>query len=852
MEPLASGRTMGTMPGMVRRTAALLFALLLVSPVVGNTSASEPSAPPQTGVSATPSVAPVTTTDSAAAADPASVDPVSPEPTVADDPAPAVDQATAPGPAPAEPGAPAKSIPLAAAPEKLAPAPKDAAETHGRPDTAGRYIVILRDGSDTTAVVDKVRRHDSVRADRSFAKAVKGFTAKLDARQKREVAADPNVVAVVPDEVIELTAQVVPTGVSRVGGRAKDVSRVNTASAPSKTNVDADVAILDTGITSHPDLNIGGGYNCSTTDRSAWRDNNKHGTHVAGTVGALDNGFGVVGIAPGARVWGVKILNDDGYGLLSWYVCGLDWVLAQKDPNDSSRPLFEAVNMSVTKAGSDDHNCGYTTKDVLHRAICRVVAGGITVVAAAANDHHNASANIPASYDEVITVSALADTDGRSGGLGGNRCYSWGGYDQDDTFADFSNYGADVDIIAPGKCIWSTIPGPSYQYLSGTSMAAPAVTGAVALYKASRPKATPAEVKEALRYLGNSNWKTSTDPDSVHEPLLDVSRIWALGDFDIGPTDSAPARIEAGTGIVPITVERTETFFERVRLSIASVPDGWTASVSPSSLMGWTATKAAVNTSIPAGTPPGDYKIEVQGTNQGRTVTGQIAVQVVQDQPTAQPPVAWIMPNVRSGMTSARVLVSWPKATDPTSAIDAYEVQVSRAGGPWGGTTARTAAQLSAEYAVDYGIPTTFRVRARDTAGNWSDWATAAAPTQVFRVDDRSKSVIYRKGTWTRRSNVYATSGTITTSSATGAYARLSFTGRGISLVAPRATGYGYAEISIDGVAVKRVLLRSGTLGNRWIVFDRKFATSGNHMILVRVYGGTVRTIAIDAFLVTK
>ena len=163
--------------------------------------------------------------------------------------------------------------------------------------------------------------------------------------------------------------------------------------------------------------------------------------------------------------------------------------------------------MSVTKYGSDDHNCGYTTKDLLHRAICRVVAGGITVVAAAANDSHRASLNIPASYNEVITVSALADTDGKAGGLCGNRCYSWGGYDKDDTFADFSNYGADVDIMAPGKCIMSTIPGPSYEYMSGTSMAAPTVTGAVALYKSSRPYATPADdVVDVLRALVRGDW----------------------------------------------------------------------------------------------------------------------------------------------------------------------------------------------------------------------------------------------------------------------------------------------------------------------------------------------------------
>ncbi len=97
--------------------------------------------------------------------------------------------------------------------------------------------------------------------------------------------------------------------------------------------------------------------------------------------------------------------------------------------------------MSVAKRGTDDRACGMVNNDLIHQAICRLVASGVTVVAAAGNNGFNAANLKPASYNEVITVSALADTDGKAGGTGGALCYSWGTYDRDDTFADFSNYG---------------------------------------------------------------------------------------------------------------------------------------------------------------------------------------------------------------------------------------------------------------------------------------------------------------------------------------------------------------------------------------------------------------------------
>ena len=110
---------------------------------------------------------------------------------------------------------------------------------------------------------------------------------------------------------------------------------------------------------------------------------------------------------------------------------------------------------------------------------------------AAGNDSADASGSAPAAYDEVITVSALADFNGQPGGGAASTCRA----DVDDTFADFSNYGADVDIIAPGVCINSTVPGGGYDNTySGTSMASPHVAGGAALYMAANPSATPAQV----------------------------------------------------------------------------------------------------------------------------------------------------------------------------------------------------------------------------------------------------------------------------------------------------------------------------------------------------------------------
>jgi subtilisin family serine protease len=718
-------------------------------------------------------------------------------------------------------------------PASAAQAPVSSADSASRPatlDPAGRFIVVLDEGTNAKTVRDRHANMNGVKTDQLFQHAVKGFAGRLTAGQVAALKKDPDVAAVVPDEVIELAGQVVPNGVWRVGANVSTMARIDGVDQ----RVDADVAIVDTGIDrNHDDLNVVGGYNCSTSDRSAWRDVQSHGTHVAGTVAALDNGIGVVGVAPGARLWAVKILNDDGFGYLSWYVCGLDWIASRLDPLDKSRPLIESVNMSVAKWGSDDRSCGKDNNDVLHQAICRVTSAGIPVVAAAANDAGSAAARVPAAYDEVITVSALADTDGEPGGLGGNSCYSWGTYDRDDTFADFSNYGSDVDIIAPGKCIWSTLPGQRYGYSSGTSMAAPAVAGAVALYRATRPWVGPMNTKRALQYLANDGWFTSSDPDNTHERLLDVSRVGPAGDFSVAVASPKAVDDRGGTQQLAVTLNRTKTHFEQVSLAVEA-PAGITATVADRSLMGFLATSTTLNVTVPADTATGRYPIKVTATEATRVRTATVDVVVQNDPPVALPPVVRLLPGRTMGTTTGPVVIDWPVAKD-ASGVAGYEVQQSVDGGPWGPATRVSASTTSLARQVELGHTHRYQVRAVDFLGNWGPWAAGPA-FDLGVADDRSTSFRYGAG-WVRAESRAAYSRTLTVSKVPGASATLTTSSRNLGLVAPVGPTRGDVTILVDGQVQATVSLRADVGSSRRLVWSGSWATEATRTIELRVVG---------------
>ncbi|MEV7966843.1 S8 family serine peptidase [Sphaerisporangium sp. NPDC088356] len=373
----------------------------------------------------------------------------------------------------------------------------------------GDYIVVLRDGADPSAVANTQARSKGATLKNVYSHALRGYSARMTAAAAADLARDPQVQFVQPDGVVSIDAQTLPTGVNRADAELSPTAAINGVD----TRVNVDVAIIDTGIQlTHPDLNVytAGAKNCN--NGTSANDGNGHGTHVAGTIGALDNTSTVVGVAPGARLWPVRVLNASGSGSWSQVICGIDYVTAHASE-------IEVANMSLGGLGADDGNCGNTNADAMHRAICAAVAAGVTFVVAAGNETDNAANHVPAAYDEVVTVSALADFNGLPGGGAAATCRS----DVDDTLADFSNYGADVDLIAPGVCILSTWTGSGTNTISGTSMASPHVAGGAALYKATHPTATPAAVKAALQAAGTTNWNNAGDPDGIKEKLLNVS-----------------------------------------------------------------------------------------------------------------------------------------------------------------------------------------------------------------------------------------------------------------------------------------------------------------------------------------
>jgi subtilisin len=370
----------------------------------------------------------------------------------------------------------------------------------------GQYIVVVKSGFDGSAVAADHARSANAEVLGTYRHALNGYSARLSPSALARVRSDDRVLFISQDREVHAAAQTLPTGVDRIEG---DLS--STLAGNGSGSVNVAVAVIDTGIDrDHPDLNVVGGRNCSTG--RSFDDGNGHGTHVAGTIGAKDDSNGVVGVAPGVPLYAVRVLNNQGSGSWSSVICGIDWVTA----NAASKGI-KVANMSLGGSGSDS-TCG---GDALHQAICNSVNNAnVTYVVAAGNSNVDFKDFVPAAYNEVLSVTALADFNGQPGGGASATCRS----DVDETAADFSNFttigSSDVGhtIAAPGVCINSTWKGGGYNTISGTSMASPHVAGTAALCIAGACAGmSPGQVMSRLRTDAASqpaSYGFSGDPNS--------------------------------------------------------------------------------------------------------------------------------------------------------------------------------------------------------------------------------------------------------------------------------------------------------------------------------------------------
>lgn len=410
----------------------------------------------------------------------------------------------------------------------IAAAAPAASHAHGREERTEAYIVVLQDSAgDPAAATNRLARRYGATPTAVFRHALKGYAARLTDTEAAGLRADPDVQFVSKQHHYRLDhprhrtpvncrvstgeGQCLPEWADRI-----EADRSSARSGDGKGTVTGlGVAVIDSGIQgTHPDLNVRGGVDClggsPVIPGTSLRAPDPHGTEIGGIIGAKDNGFGVVGVAPGMPLWAVKTFPDDPTELGSDedILCGIDWVTSTRTDADPANDIHVA-NMSFTSEPGvqeqDDEACGTLNADPVHVAVCNAVRAGITVVGAAGNSNNDFARHGPAAYQEVITATAMVDFDGKPGARGRPDCQGVDlglfGDEDDQATLEFSNFARskhdrEHTVAAPGVCVFTTSSAPDAPYtaVDGTSFASPVVAGTTALCIAHGPcgRSTPA------------------------------------------------------------------------------------------------------------------------------------------------------------------------------------------------------------------------------------------------------------------------------------------------------------------------------------------------------------------------
>jgi subtilisin len=518
-----------------------------------------------------------------------------------------------------------------------------------------------------------------------YSTALNGFSIRLPAGlAARDILNLPGVVRVEPDVRVYAVAQTLPKGIDRIDVDQHGTIRIDGVD----DRLDVDIAIIDTGIdTDHPDLRVVGGrhFYSSSTGRAyqddRYDDDNGHGSHVAGISAAIDNNIGVVGIAPGARLWAVKVLDSRGSGYVSDLIAGIDWVTARAG-------TIEVVNMSLAATGRSD---------ILRTAIQNSVAAGVVHVAAAGNSSKDIYGldrtfntnddTIPAAYPEVATISAMADSDGKPGGSGASTSYG-----VDDSFASFSNFsagvvsgnpvrspGAGIDLLMPGVNIYSCWRGGGYNSISGTSMASPHGAGLVALYIADHGRASNAAgvyaIRQALIDAGMNQASGKRLIPSAAEPDRNLENLGWAG--ETGPTDDAPTATivqpadgSTVSGTVTVQVRATDAQDPASRLTVqVSIDAGDPRTAAYNAGNGYH--ELAWDTTTVAG---GEHRITASATDTAGNTSNAAQVRVTVGTGNSAPTVAIVNP-ADGDLVAGRVTVQ-VQASDDHDATGALIVDI--------------------------------------------------------------------------------------------------------------------------------------------------------------------------------